>query len=59
MIQDEDIRRQLRLGEDSQWEFKRIEFRGNIPISPRRDDLADELGAFGKCGRRDNALRSV
>ena len=47
MIQDEDIRRQLRLGEDSQWEFKRIEFRGNTPTSPRRDDFADELGAFG------------
>ena len=47
MIQDDDIRRQLRLGEDSQWEFKRIEFRGNTPTSPRRDDLADELGAFG------------
>ncbi len=47
MIQDEDIRRQLRLGEDSQWEFKRIEFRGDTPTSPRRDDWADELGAFG------------
>ena len=47
MIQDEDIRRRLRLGEDSQWEFKRIEFRGSTPTSPRRDDLADELGAFG------------
>ena len=46
MIQDEDIRRQLRLGEDSQWEFKRFEFNGNTPTSPRRDDLADELGAF-------------
>lgn len=46
MIQDEDIRCQLRLGEDSQWEFKRIEFSGNTPSSPRRDDLADELGAF-------------
>ena len=47
MIQDEDIRRRLCLGEDGQWEFKRIEFRGNTPISPRRGDLADELGAFG------------
>ncbi len=46
MIQDEDIRRQLRLGEDSRWEFKQIKFRGNTPKSPRRDDLADELGAF-------------
>ncbi len=47
MITDEDISRQLRLGEDSQWEFKRVEFRGDIPTSPRRDDWADELGAFG------------
>ncbi len=46
MIQDEDIRRQLRLGEDSGWEFKEIEFHGETPTSPRRDDLADELGAF-------------
>ena len=46
MIQDEDIRRQLRLGEDSRWEFKGIEFSGNTPTGPRREDLADELGAF-------------
>lgn len=46
MIQDEEIRTQLRLAEDSQWEFKQIEFSGNKPTSPRRDDLADELGAF-------------
>ncbi len=46
MIPDEDIRRQLRLGEDSRWEFKQIEYSGNKPASPRRDDLADELGAF-------------
>ena len=43
---DEDIRRQIRLGEDSGWEFKQIEFAGNAPKSPRRDDLADELAAF-------------
>ncbi|MCY4300345.1 MAG: putative DNA binding domain-containing protein [Aestuariivita sp.] len=46
MIKDEAIRRQLHLGEDSQCEFKRIEFRGDKPTSPRREDLADELGAF-------------
>ena len=46
MIQDEDIRRQLHLGEDSRWEFKQIEFTGNKPTSPNRDDLANELGAF-------------
>ncbi len=43
---DEDIRRQMRLGEDSHWEFKEIEFVGDVPRSPRRGDLADELAAF-------------
>ena len=43
---DEDIRQQLRLGEDSLWEFKQIEFNGDTPVSPRREDLADEMGAF-------------
>ena len=43
---DEEIRRQMRLGEDSHWEFKEIEFAGNVPRSPRRGDLADELAAF-------------
>ena len=43
---DQDIARQLRLGEDSLWEFKQIAFSGNRPTSPRRDDLADEIAAF-------------
>ncbi len=43
---DEDIRLRLRLGEDSRWEFKQIEFSGNRPISPDRGDLADEIIAF-------------
>ena len=43
---DQDIARQLRLGEDSQWEFKQIAFSGNRPRSPGRDDLADEIAAF-------------
>ena len=43
---DEDIARQLRLGEDSHWEFKQIEFAGNHPKSPTRHDLADEIAAF-------------
>ena len=46
MIQDEEIRRQLRLGEDSRREFKQIEFSGNVPTNPHRNSLADELGAF-------------
>ena len=43
---DEDILSQLTLGEDSHWEFKQIEFSGNRPKSPSRDDLADEIAAF-------------
>ena len=43
---DEEIKRQMRLGEDSHWEFKEIVFAGDDPKSPRRDDLADELAAF-------------
>ena len=43
---DEEIRRQLQLGEDSNWEFKAVEFAGNVPRSPRRDDWADEIAAF-------------
>ena len=43
---DEEIRRQLRLGEDSRWEFKEVRFTGNIPKQPSRDDFADEIAAF-------------
>ena len=43
---NEDIRQQLRRGEDSCWEFEQIEFNGDTPVSPRREDLADEMGAF-------------
>ena len=41
-----DIERRLRLGEDSRWEFKRVEFAGNRPKNPKRDDWADEIAAF-------------
>lgn len=43
---DEDIERQLRLGEDSRWEFKEVEFAGNQPRNPHRNDWADEIAAF-------------
>ena len=45
-ISDEELRTRLRLGEDSSWEFKEFEFRGDRPVSPSRDDVADEIGAF-------------
>ena len=43
---DDEVRRHLRLGEDSNWEFKEVGFAGNQPREPRRDDLADEIAAF-------------
>ena len=43
---DEEIRRRLQLGEDSNWEFKAVEFTGDRPRSPSRTDLADEIAAF-------------
>ncbi len=46
VIGDAEIRERLRLGEDSAWEFKQMEFNGDRPTSPRRDDLADEMAAF-------------
>ena len=45
-VQDADIEQQLRLGEDSRWEFKQIGFSGSRPASPTREDLADEMIAF-------------
>ncbi|MDE0071876.1 MAG: putative DNA binding domain-containing protein [Caldilineaceae bacterium] len=41
-----EILRRLRLGEDSAWEFKQVEFSGDRPTSPRRDDWANEVVAF-------------
>ena len=45
-ISDDELRTRLRLGEDSLWEFKEFEFRGDRPASPSRDDLANEIAAF-------------
>ncbi len=46
LISDDVIRDRLRFGEDSTWEFKQVDFNGDHPTSPRRDDLADEIIAF-------------
>ena len=43
---DDEIRSRLRLGEDSGWEFKEVEFRGNRPARDHRDDWAGEVAAF-------------
>ena len=43
---DDEIRSRLRLGEDSGWEFKEVEFQGSRPARGHRDDWADEVAAF-------------
>ena len=45
-----DIERRLRLGEDSHWGFKRIELRGDQPISPKRYAWSDGVAAFANAG---------
>lgn len=45
-----DIEHRLRLGEDSHWEFKRIKFRGDRPINPKRNAWADGTAAFANAG---------
>ena len=45
-FREDQLERHLRLGEDSRWEFKSVEFAGRRLTSPRRDDLADEIAAF-------------
>ena len=45
-LRDEEIRQRLRIGEDSRWEFKQVEFSGDRPTRPSRADLADEMIAF-------------
>ncbi len=42
----EEIENRLRSGEDSDWEFKQLEFSGDRPKSPTRGDWADEIAAF-------------
>ena len=60
---DKELKRQLSLGEDTQWEFKQIVFSQSRPRSPSRDDLADEIAAFANadggvllCGVTDEGV---
>ncbi len=46
MSSSEDLLRRIRLGEDSDWEFKRVMLAGSKVKGPSRDDFADELAAF-------------
>jgi predicted HTH transcriptional regulator len=43
----EELLGKIRLGEDSTLELKAVSFRGEKIAGPKRDDLADELAAFG------------
>src|SRR3990172_12071580 len=43
----EELIKKIRLGEDSTLELKTVAFHGNKISGPKRDDLADELAAFG------------
>jgi predicted HTH transcriptional regulator len=43
----EELLKKIRLGEDSTLELKMVSFRGDKIAGPKRDDLADELAAFG------------
>ncbi|MCY4170755.1 MAG: putative DNA binding domain-containing protein [Bacteroidetes bacterium] len=45
-ITNDELRQRLLLGEDQRWEFKQISCKGDRPVSPKRDDLADEIIAF-------------
>ena len=42
----DEIRSRLQLGEDSNWEFKAIEFTASRPTRPSRNDWSDEIAAF-------------
>ena len=41
-----DLVYQLRLGEDSAYEFKAVEFKGTKVAAPHKDGVADEIAAF-------------
>ena len=43
---DEELIARLQLGEDSGWEFKSIDFRGDRPTPSQRPTWADEIVAF-------------
>ena len=54
---DEEIRHQLRLGEDSSWEFKAVEFAGSRPTSPAPRRLGRRNRRVRQLERRSTALR--
>ena len=53
-----DLARRIRLGEDSALELKQVTVSGSRVTAPRRNDVADELGAFAN-GRGGELLLGV
>ena len=45
-ISDEEIEHRLQLGEDSNWEFKQVEFCGDCPAVPQQKNWMNEIIAF-------------
>ena len=45
-MNEPEILRHIRLGEDGRVEFKEVRFKGSKVNDPKRNDLADELAAF-------------
>ena len=45
-ISDEEIKRQLQLGEDSDWEFKQVVFHSDKPTPPQQENWIKEIIAF-------------
>ena len=52
-----DLARHIRLGEDSALELKQVAVAGSRVTAPRRNDVADELGAFAVAGSVTGSLR--
>ena len=49
-MNEAQLARRIRLGEDSTLELKEVRFAGRATREPRRDALADELAAFANAG---------
>ena len=50
-MNDQELIRRIRLGEDGGLELKAVHFSGNKIAGPKRNELADEMAAFAKFGR--------
>lgn len=46
----EELLQKISMGEDSEIEFKEVQFKENKIVSPHRDSIADEMAAFANAG---------